>query len=310
MKKIFSTLFLLAGINSIINAQQVLPDEQFLINKFSLSPAYAGFSEMPEVYMGYRQEWRGINGAPTKAMVNFNTPLASKMGIGGTINYQQYGIFSQFSLSLAYAYRIIINDNQMICLGLSAGINKFFIGFNYTKPQEQIDPVVASSDPIRNTTLDAAFGAAYKYRKFNTGISVMQLPEGIVWHSGQSVYAAKRYVNIHATYLYDISRNWQLEPCLVTQLNGTNSLVFQFATLVKFKEIIWLGGSIKKRNEIGMIFGLNYKNIILNYSYNFGGNGLVNYSSGSQEITLGYKFDKNKKQSVLKPDQPYNKWID
>ena len=54
-KKIFSVLVFIFGIISFAKSQQLPVSNQYLVNKYSLSPAFAGFSKHTEGFLGFRQ---------------------------------------------------------------------------------------------------------------------------------------------------------------------------------------------------------------------------------------------------------------
>ena len=69
-----------------LQAQQLPMQYQNMFNKYSLSPAYAGFNGNTEAFIGYRQNWLGMNGAPTQSIINVNGLIQEKMGFGIAVN--------------------------------------------------------------------------------------------------------------------------------------------------------------------------------------------------------------------------------
>ena len=53
-------------------AQQLTLSNQYIINRFSLSPAYAGAGDKLEIFGSYRKDWTGIKGAPETKSVSAN----------------------------------------------------------------------------------------------------------------------------------------------------------------------------------------------------------------------------------------------
>ena len=96
---IFSILF---GIEVF---SQTTFTNQACINKFLLSPAYAGFNGNIESFVGYRHQWTGIEGSPSSGLVNINSPINKNSGVGLLINNYQSGNFKNFTINPAFWYK-------------------------------------------------------------------------------------------------------------------------------------------------------------------------------------------------------------
>src|SRR3989337_4393251 len=116
--------FIFVGIMvpAVINAQQLPLGNQYLMNGFSLSPAYAEADDNMEALLSYRKDWTGVDGSPESKLINHNGSLPKlfssrpkvpkDMGVGATIISEEVGIFRNTSVSLSYAYKINISKVQ------------------------------------------------------------------------------------------------------------------------------------------------------------------------------------------------------
>src|ERR1051326_4605430 len=102
MKKIIIPVLVLASLSA--SAQQDHINNQYLINKYVLSPAFTGHNNNFEVFAGYRQNWTGIAGAPVLKMLNINGSFQKNNGIGISLDNYQVGIFSNLSMKMNYAH--------------------------------------------------------------------------------------------------------------------------------------------------------------------------------------------------------------
>ena len=103
-------------------AQQLPLTDQYTVNKFVLSPAYAGTSEAFEIFGTYRNEWVGISGAPDTKIITADGLVCKNMGIGGSISSIEAGIFRNQSASFTYAYHAKLGATQTLSFGLSIGL--------------------------------------------------------------------------------------------------------------------------------------------------------------------------------------------
>ena len=81
MKKIS---LLIWGVFMVLGlfAQQEAQYTQFMYNKLSLNPAYAGSQGMPCISCIHRKQWIGFEGAPTSQIINFHMPaFRQKVGV-------------------------------------------------------------------------------------------------------------------------------------------------------------------------------------------------------------------------------------
>ena len=128
MKHFFTTLLVIVLISPMAFSQQLPATDEYLLNRFSLSPANAGIDNGFGAFSSLRQNWVGIAGAPQTQTISFNGPLnEGKMGFGGNITMDQAGIFRQMQASLDYSYIVKISDKQNIRFGIAAGMNEAYI---------------------------------------------------------------------------------------------------------------------------------------------------------------------------------------
>jgi type IX secretion system PorP/SprF family membrane protein len=79
---IFSLALGLAGVEKA-HAQQEVQYSQYMFNMLAVNPAYAGSRDVLSMTGVYRQQWVGIEGAPTTQSFTIDMPVKKeKVGIG------------------------------------------------------------------------------------------------------------------------------------------------------------------------------------------------------------------------------------
>lgn len=317
MNKILRYFFLvlcLTGLYGILHGQQISLNNQYLVNKYSLSPAYAGSNGNFESFVAYRKDWLSVEGAPESRGINVNGGIFNNMGVGGTIISDQIGIFRTFSTSLSYAYHLKIATVQSLSFGISAGLLENHINLSSSTVQAA-DPVILNNQNVKAMTFDATFGILYQYENLNFGIVLPRLLESKIKNENdEELYQIARHYRIHLSYSYNINRNFEIEPFVIFTMTGNSGPFFEIAPMVKYKQQVWLAATYRKGNSIAMsIGGVPYDNFVVNYSYEFG-QGIMSSSSGTHEISIGYLIGKDKKNqpSLINPNskKPYYDWID
>jgi type IX secretion system PorP/SprF family membrane protein len=303
-------------------AQQAPLGNQYLINDFSLSPAYAGAGSHIETLLSYRKDWVGVSGSPESRMININgalpkilnflPKLPGNMGIGATLLSEQAGIFRNTSFSLSYAYEIKIAAVQSVRLGLSVGILENNMDLTDLITNSQTDPAILGTQDIRKAVFDASFGALYRFQNLDVGFALPQLMESSIKDDNStSLYSLSRHYLIHASYLYAINKDFQLKPFLIARTTANSEFMYEVAALVKYQKQ-WMLGLTYRKSNLGLSMGGEfYDIIIMNYTYEFSGQGMLSKSSGTHEISLGFALGKKKdKAPAPSGKKPYYDWID
>ena len=125
MKKILLLLVCSLLLGSEVFAQEIPLTESYFVNKYALSPSYAGNSENGYLFASYLQYWMGVSDAPRTLRLSYHTGFkARKLGLGGSIIMDKAGIFQTLYARATYSYRLQITHSQEILFGLSAGFIK------------------------------------------------------------------------------------------------------------------------------------------------------------------------------------------
>ena len=313
--RIFSWFCCFLFLIGFAKAQQLPIDNQYLINAFSLSPAYAGYNSSIETFILHRQNWIGIEGAPKTSSFNLNGSITENMGLGGSISSDKIGVFKNFSSSLAYAYRLKFNDNRFLSFGLAAGFFESNIDITGSNNKSGLDPVVGVNQNMRNVAFDATAALAFQDRNLRAGLVVPRIIESEI-NEGTATYTLKRHYIFHSSYLIDLSSDLQTIPSVVLRKTASSNLFYEFATSVRYQKQLWMGINYRRGTSIGILAGFLINNkLAVNYSYEFG-QGMLSNSSGNHEISLGFLLGKGKpnrfsvfsKESISRK-KPYYKWL-
>ena len=308
MKKIITVItFVCFGVFTSA-AQQILLSDQYLVNKYALTPAMAGHNNNFESFLSVRKSWIGIEGAPSLKTVSINGPLMKYSGIGATITSQEAGIFRTFSASFAYAHQLKFSGDQSLRLGLSAGFFENQIDLSAIKSQQSAsDPLAYQNQSQSGNTFDADFGMVYTMKKLSIGLVLPQIVETKIKDAAnaQTLYTFKRHYILNVDYLYYIGRDFLLEPQALVRATAESPVFYEVAALAKYRQQFWLGGIYRKGNALAVIAGASlYNNFAISYSYGFSG-GIQGSSSGTHEVTLGLYLGKNKNNPTsIFPSEP------
>ncbi len=171
MKKIIVLAHLLMLFIGAYGQQYPYFSQHFL-NPYLYNPAALGNSGYNEVNLTYRQQWLGINDAPTTQAFNFQYPTRKNLSFGANFYNDKAVLLNTSSLTFGVAYQANISEGHFIKFGLSTGIglNNFDLG----EVDNPNDP--ALTDVLSQTSfLSGQFGIFYNVKGLKLGFSLPQL---------------------------------------------------------------------------------------------------------------------------------------
>jgi type IX secretion system PorP/SprF family membrane protein len=298
------TIVILLGSNNIMS-QQISLSNQYLVNKYSLSPAYAGVGENLGVFGYYRKDWLGVSGAPDTKMISVNGAIKKNMGLGASISSVQAGIFTNLSAMLTYAYHVKLTSSKFISIGLGFGVLENHLDL-YNNENAQIDPLVNTLDRT-SSILNASYGILYHGKRLHLGFSSQRL-----FLSKESSYILWAQQISHISYLFNFGKTWAIDPTVIfyAPTKRTTSLG-QVTIPIIYQQKVWFTLIYRQTGDAGLGLGANLNsNLVFNYTFEWFEHGLAHRSGGTHEITLGWKVSK-KKSDLFKRDKkkPYYDWV-
>jgi type IX secretion system PorP/SprF family membrane protein len=316
---LFSSVLLWCGLTA--SAQNYPVYNSFYVNPFLYNPAEAA-TEFTYVYVTHRQQWMGIEGAPTLSTVSFNTLLnETRAGIGAKVTNYKRGLLTTTDFTATYAYGIPISQKNWFFFGLSGGLISNTI--DMAKVSDPDDPAIANylannMQPIAN------FGMLVRTASgLNFGVVLPQLfTPGFNSESSFSNTAVSPIDNIFVTAYYKrkvegkiVSRRKGGMRSKVKTKESTAPLEFyvnykyaaagtnQFEVLGKFNlsENLWLGASYRMPYGFTGNFGLNFQRFTFGYSYEPGSQPETQFSQGTHDVIIGLRLGDQKRYKRVAP---------
>lgn len=279
-------------------------DVQFTHNMFNgliYNPAVAGSKDGISAFLLTRNQWVGFEGAPTTQTVSIDAPITQlRGGVGLHILNDRLGYESQIGANLSYAYKLPLNDNAVLSLGLSVGFaQKTIDGTNFnpiTKGDQNI-PTAKISDVIAP---DLGFGLFYKSDKMYLALSSTHLTEPLIKDSSNPTLETGLKVVRHyfttAGYNYVLSPAFDIRPSFFlkfTQASITKP-IYDLNTLIFYKQKVWIGTSYRSIDAVALLLGFSInEQLRVGYSYDINTSKLANFNSGSHEFVVGYDWKLN-----------------
>jgi type IX secretion system PorP/SprF family membrane protein len=303
MKKIFFFLLIFVGAMRL-NAQQDHQYTQFMYNKLSINPAYAGTRGVPTLTGIFRSQWLGFEGAPQSFLLGVHSPfLSQRVGVGVNMSSHKIGLNRNFTGSLAYSYDLIARKAVSFRVGLSGSVRSQAIAFNEAKPGATGDP---SFDLNKTNEILGNVGAglyATFSEKVYVGLSVPRLYTNRVGFNPGVAQVAEEALHYYAMagLILPIGEDINLMPAVLAKyvknapfdadINLNLDVRQKFTAGISYR----MGGDGSGDSVDLLAFWQASPQLGIGAAYDFPLSNLKNYTAGSVEVVLQADLKKRKK---------------
>lgn len=297
MKRFYIMAAMLVSSIAVCAQQQVM-FTQYMFNYLALNPAYAGSHESLNASALLREQWTGLDGAPSTQTFSIHSPVRNqKMGLGFLFLHDKIGVTNQNGAYLSYAYRIPFLNGGKLAMGIQGGFVNYHAKFSLVS---STDPTFATGD-VREWQPNFGAGLYYSTDRFYAGLSLPQLIETTFdKHNTDSDSKLVRHYFLSSGYVFDLNEDLKLKPNVLVKYVSGAPLEIDLNTNLLIKETVWIGFSWRSFDSIDAILQLQItERIQLGYSYDFATQSdLRRINSGSHEFMLNYRIPRRGERIV------------
>lgn len=287
MKKIMLLLFLISSASLL--AQQDPLYSQYQFNQLMINPAYAGMYSRISAGAITRFQWAGIEGAPKTNTITAQAGIMDgKIGLGGVILNDRFGVSNNYEVQLAGSYNINF-ENARLGMGLQGGYIQY--GYDFTDIQFDFfdDPEIMNG---HQTISKPNFGMGFMYmsQHFFVGASIPRILNVSVTDGVTTSERYKRHYYFTSGFVTEINRIPVKTMALVRSMNG-ESLSTDISISAFLDNALWAGITVRDLKHFGGLAILQISdNMKLGYSVEMPTNSLVYGNYGTHEISLLFNF--------------------
>lgn len=275
---------------------------QYMCLPTSYNPAAAGEDDLMKVAGLHRMQYVDITNAPMSTYFSFTSPFVigkTKHGAGVRFMNDRYGLFTNQTLHVQYAYRQRLGKGYLsigVDLGFvnvgfkgdSVNLDEFESG-GYHEPSDEVVPKASKS----GMGFDMGAGVYYSTKKWwvSASYSHITAPK-IVWDDRMEMrLRGTMYVAGGYNFRLKNYKEWQLKPTAMV-MTDFRSWDVNMTLMCDYKERYrWglgyrIAGSVNILANVDVISGLT-----IGYSCELPTNKLMLESYGTHEIYLAYSFD-------------------
>ena len=298
MKKLF-LLALLAIAITKTKAQQDPQYTQYMYNMSVINPAYAGSKETVSGGILYRQQWVGIEDAPTTGTFFMHSPVGRNVGLGLSIISDKIGPVEENNFYADFSYTLNLGGEHKLAFGLKAGATMHkidFTGIPATLPQT--DPIFESSNP--NTTfLNLGTGLFYYTNKYYVAFSVPNmLKSKYLDFNGRQYGTDVLHYFLTGGYVFDINPNLKFKPFAMVKTSINAPVSFDLSTNFMLYDKFEMGATYRLEDSFGAMINVAVSPTLrIGYAYDRVVSDIGVISPSSHEVILLYDLNFPKKVS-------------
>jgi len=298
MKKLF-LLALLAIAITKTKAQQDPQYTQYMYNMSVINPAYAGSKETVSGGVLYRQQWVGIEDAPTTGTFFMHSPVGRNVGLGLSIISDKIGPVEENNFYADFSYTLNLGGEHKLAFGLKAGATMHkidFTGIPATLPQT--DPIFESSNP--NTTfLNLGTGLFYYTNKYYVAFSVPNmLKSKYLDFNGRQYGTDVLHYFLTGGYVFDINPNLKFKPFAMVKTSINAPVSFDLSTNFMLNDKFEMGATYRLEDSFGAMINVAVSPTLrIGYAYDRVVSDIGVISPSSHEVILLYDLNFPKKVS-------------
>ncbi|MBL4703551.1 MAG: type IX secretion system membrane protein PorP/SprF, partial [Flavobacteriales bacterium] len=263
-------------------------------------PAYAGSRDAISAVLLHRNQWTGLDGAPSTSSMALHSPFKGKhFSLGINAFGESIGPTNNQGVFLTYAYRIKMPVGKL-AFGIRGGLytSSFDKGkLTYSDPTDKYNTggVFMASSP----TFD--FGVYYNTNHVFFGASITHIGElgGNYNDFTQTQMELNQHYMVSAGAALEVTRKVLYKPSIIVKYVAGAPVSVDINSSFLFNKVFWLGASYRSSKSLVLVTELNITDFLrLGYSYDLVFNRLKRYNGGSHEVFIGFDFGLRSDKSV------------
>ncbi|HNZ69898.1 MAG: type IX secretion system membrane protein PorP/SprF [Prolixibacteraceae bacterium] len=307
MKKIISFFFFIFTVYLSALGQQDPQYTNYMFNKFSVNPGFAGSEDAISGTILNRYQWTGFRDAPQTLVFSVDAAVGifgSPAGIGINIISDELGPESNVLVNFAYAWRKSLSFGDL-GVGVSLGMFNKSLSGEWEIPEDDLgiytppgsDPAIPEGE-VSQVAFDAGMGVYLKSARYYLSASVTHINQASIKFSDlASTYLARHYYLMGGYNIKLSDPLFELRPSFLLKSDLAGWQV-DLNTNVVYDDRLWGGLSYRTKDAVALLMGAELMNgLRVGYSFDLVTSAIGRYGYGSHEVFISYSVDIEKNRS-------------
>ncbi|MFN0215435.1 MAG: PorP/SprF family type IX secretion system membrane protein [Saprospiraceae bacterium] len=293
---------------------------QFYAMPLQINPGFAGTALAPRAGLAYRNQWTGFQSAYRTYAAYYEQSfdrLNSGMGFNLEGDNAGNGIYKTNRFSAVYSYRLKVNDQIALKLGLEMGVHQVNLNWDKLLFPDQLDPINGISynteeirpDVTSRADLDISSGLLLLSQKFYLGVGLKHLNT-----PSQSILRLNNNLvpGLPIRYTFHGGTDWVVKKGNKRQESSFVSPNFLFVAQGPYKQLnvgayaslgsvfagSWFRHTFRNSDAIILLAGFKEGPFKIGISYDATVSKLASNVGGTFELTLGLVFENKKRPDI------------
>jgi len=301
----FLLIFILSLFVQQAHSQSIPMYSQYMYNMTSINPAYAGNRGVPSLAFIWREQWAGLQGAPSTKSITFDMPSENKkVGFGIQLFDDKYvSIIRRTGLNLFYNLKFPVSEHGVLSLGLKGGF------YNDLKMLTNVDlGQIVAYDAAYASNFNkviplAGAGVYYNDDHFYAGFSapdVVTFSKVQNYKSDSSLYQVNEiHYFFTAGYSFDVNDDLSIKPSMLLKMVSGAPIEADLNTTFWLRNTIGIGASYRTGESVlGMAEVQVTPQFRIGYSYDMPFR-VPNTNELFLRLELGQLFPNSKTYKIL-----------
>jgi len=289
LKGAFLIFCLTSFFGNALKAQQYPVFTQYYFNELVINPAYAGSHVQLSLTSMYRNQWINFPGAPRTFNISGHSSfMKKKIGVGLLVDHDEIGSYKNNHIFGMFSYKIN-SEKATLSMGVQAGVNLLGANFSSLDPQDLDDPSFKNSV----NALKPNFGAGlyYNRKNFFVGLSVPFILNNVLASTTQSLIKEARYYFLRAGAVFPLAANVKINPSFLLRNQEGQPVSLDLNNAFIFYDVFSVGVSYRTSDSFITFIDLKLtEQFHFAYSYDWTKSTINNFSNGTHEFMLNYRF--------------------
>lgn len=302
-------IFFLGSLSSV--AQQMPMYSQYMMNRFLINPAVAGYDGLTTLNLTAREQWMGLPYSPRTVALSADARLikssparpgmpdkrsimnlfrSGNVGLGGYIYNDRSGLIDRTGLQVSYAYHIRMQEHQL-SFGISLTGFQMKIDERRVELEEDYDPLMGQFNQALYVP-DVNSGMYLWGPSYYLGVSSVQMLQSVLkfGHDGLQDFRMERIFYFMGGYSFTLENRVTIEPVVLVQSTLRSHYQFDLGSKFYYGDQYWGGISYRSAGAVVFMAGFRYERFHMGYAYDYSLNNMSNQNFGSHELMLSLRF--------------------
>jgi len=298
-KKLLIILFSLGFFSAFSQETFPIYSDYLSDNVFLIHPSAAGIGDCGKIRFTGRKQWQGVANAPELQTLSFHNKFGDNMALGFVAFNDKNGYHSQKGIQATYAYHLEMGNGSVF--------EQLSFGLSATMVQNQTDQRTFFGDRAVQQLIESSsyFNADFSVAYHRGGLSSYFTVKNLLLSAKNNLNNSLEPLDLRnyifsAGYFFEYRNKIQFEPSFMLQLReGTGETIADF-NVKAYKKMsgatLWAAlsyrrsfdnGAIENLQYVTPIVGVNFKQMMLSYTYTKQLGNIVFSDATYHQVTLG-----------------------